>query len=148
MIQLNLPTPDIRLKNEGDKTYVYDIIRKKYIWLSPEEWVRQHFIHFLINKYQYPSGLISVESGLKYNQLNKRSDIVVYDTTGNPFLLIECKSADIKISQATFNQAATYNQTLKAPYLAVSNGLKHYICHIDFKTGNYSFLKDFPAFHL
>src|SRR5437868_14722578 len=114
MHSLNLPPCEFNLKEIDGKLSIYDSLRKKYLVLTPEEWVRQHFIHFLINQYHYPKSLIKIESGHTYNQLSKRSDIIIYDRYGKVFLLVECKSAKSKISQKTFDQVATYNLTLKA----------------------------------
>lgn len=145
MQNLNLPPFEYKIREIDGKAAIFDILRKKYIVLTPEEWVRQHFVHFLIKHYQYPKSLIKVESGLKYNQLQKRSDIVVYDRTGNVFLLIECKSCDISISQKTFEQVAHYNVSLKARYIAVTNGMNHFVCSVDHEMKNYSFINDLPT---
>jgi hypothetical protein len=142
--KLNLPQFDIKIKEEAGKKYIFDSIRKKYILLTPEEWVRQHFLHLLIQHYQYPKALIKVESGLRYNKMLKRSDIILYDRTGNPFILIECKSADQKISQAGFEQAAMYNTTIKAQYLVLTNGLRTFCCQIDHINKKFDFIPDLP----
>ncbi|HVD99381.1 MAG TPA: type I restriction enzyme HsdR N-terminal domain-containing protein [Cytophagaceae bacterium] len=113
--------------------------------MTPEEWVRQHFIHLLLNHYNYPKALIKIEGGLRYNKLLKRSDILVFDREGNPFLLVECKSADQKINQSSFDQAAVYNMTKKARYLAVTNGLNTYCCSIDHELKKFEFIADLPA---
>jgi hypothetical protein len=146
MKKLNLPQFDIKIQESKGKTEIFDTLRKKYVILTPEEWVRQHFVNMLINHYQYPKSLISLESGLKYNELQKRSDIVVYDREGKPFLLIECKSADVALSQQTFRQLSTYNFVIKSPYVAITNGLNNFCCKIDHSLGTYEFLKDLPAF--
>jgi hypothetical protein len=148
MQQLNLPSFDYKIREIDGKAAIFDILRKRYIVLTPEEWVRQHFIHFLITHYQYPKSLIKIESGHKYNQLQKRSDIIVYDRYGKVFLLVECKSADIAISQKVFEQAALYNQSLNARHLAVTNGLNHFVCSVDYENKDYKFLKDIPLFDL
>jgi hypothetical protein len=144
MPTLNLPQFDIKIKIQDDKHFVFDIIRKKYFLLTPEEWIRQNFLHFLILNYKYPKSLIRIESGLKYNKLSKRSDILIYDRTGTPFLLVECKSSDVKIAQHSFEQAAMYNYTLKAKYMVLTNGQKHYCCKIDHEAKSYEFVKDIP----
>lgn len=146
MIQLNLPNFDYKIKNEENQKFIFDIIRKKYILITPEEWVRQHFIHFLINQLSYSKGLLKVEGGLRYNRLSKRSDILVYDRNASPFMLIECKAPEVKISQAVFEQAALYNKTIKAEYLTITNGLRHFCCKIDHENGSYSFTKNLPPF--
>lgn len=104
-------------------TCIFDVIRKKYIVLTPEEWVRQHFIHFLINSYKYPKSLMKVESGLKYNNLQKRSDIQVYTRKGHPFLVVECKASNVKLDSKVIDQAALYNKSIGADYIIVTNGM-------------------------
>ncbi|MCP4521311.1 MAG: type I restriction enzyme HsdR N-terminal domain-containing protein [Cytophagales bacterium] len=145
-MKLNLPSFDYQLKKIDDKVCIFDIIRKKYLVLTPEEWVRQNFLHFLISKYQYPKSLITTERGLAYNQLQKRTDIVIYDRNGKPFLVVECKAPDVPINQKTFNQVSVYNQVHKAPYICVTNGMVHYCCEINHENNNFSFLKDLPQF--
>lgn len=144
MESLNLPSFAYKVKELNGKPHVYDLIRKKYILLTPEEWVRQHFIHLLINHYHYPKALFAVETGLFYNKLAKRSDIMVLGTDGHPHLLVECKSPDVKISKHTFAQIARYNFTLRPAFLAITNGLSHYCFEI--KEGQISYLDDFPVF--
>ncbi len=146
MIALNLPEFEYKIREIEGKLYIFDILRRKYVFLTPEEWVRQHFVHLLINEYQYPKSLLKNEGGLTYNRLTKRTDIVVYDREGKPFMVIECKGANIAISQSTFEQAAQYNHTLKAPYLTVTNGLLYYCVAIDHTTKNFAFLPDMPPF--
>lgn len=123
---------------------IFDIIRKKYIVLTPEEWVRQHFIHFLVFSLNYPKSLFKVESGLNYNKMQKRSDILVYDREMNPFMLVECKSFNVSINQKGFNQIGVYNSTIKAKYLILTNGIKHFCCTMTDE--GYLFLDDIPAF--
>ncbi len=147
MVRLNLPQYEIRVQIVNGKKEIFDFLRKKFVVLTPEEWVRQHFIHLLITHYHYPKSLIKVESGLKYNQLKKRSDILVYGRDGNIFLIVECKSTDVKISPDVFDQIACYNDTIKAPYLAVTNGLKHFCCSIDHENKKYEFLPDIPSYN-
>ena len=146
MENLNLPAHDFKLKHEGKKTQIFDSIRKKFVTLTPEEWVRQHFIQYLISEKKVPASLIAVEMGLKYIELNKRSDIVIYNKEGNPVLLVECKAPDVKITQDTFDQIARYNMTLKVKYLALTNGISHYYCLIDRDNNSYSFLLDLPVY--
>ena len=126
MLPLNFPVYELRTKVEGKRILIFDSIRKKYITLTPEEWVRQHLINYLVIEKGYPASLISVEMPLKYAHLNKRSDILVNDCNGQPLMLIECKAPEIAISQKVFEQIAIYNLTIKAPYLMVTNGLQHY----------------------
>ncbi len=146
MRKLSLPEIKAALKKEEGKVLIFDVIRKKYIVLTPEEWVRQHFIHYLIYELKYPRSLIRIESSLTYNKLQKRSDILIFDRNGKPWMLIECKSADIRLSQKAFNQVAVYNMTVNAKYLAVTNGMAHFCC-IASKDGAESvFLESFPEF--
>ncbi len=146
MQKLNLPEIDAKLKKEEGKVWIFDIIRKKYVVLTPEEWVRQHFIHFLIHELKYPKSLFRIESSLTYNKLHKRSDILIFDRDGKPWMLVECKSADIRLSQNAFNQVAVYNMTVNAKYIAVSNGRIHFCCEAA-KHGEASiFLNSFPQF--
>lgn len=146
MVKLNLPPFDHNIVNQNGKPYIFDIIRKKYVYLTPEEWVRQHFIHLLINHFSYPKSLFKIETGLKYNDLMKRSDILVYDREGERFMIIECKSPDQKISRAVFDQAAVYNKTLQASYVAVTNGLQSFCAKIDHLNGIVEHQQDLPAF--
>jgi len=125
MIRLNLPPYDYKLKRDGDKVFILDPFRKKYLVLTPEEWVRQHFVQYLVNGAQYPKALIKMEGGLKFNTLSKRSDIVVFGRDGNPWMLVECKAPDYKLRQQTLEQAATYNHTLHARFIVLTNGMSH-----------------------
>ena len=108
-----------------EKYFIFDSLRKKLLTLTPEEWVRQHWINFLIEHQGYPKGLISLEKGLKYNQLQKRTDLVVFDREGHPYLLIECKAPEIELSQKVLQQALAYRSTLLTPYIILSNGFRH-----------------------
>ncbi|HEY9004547.1 MAG TPA: type I restriction enzyme HsdR N-terminal domain-containing protein [Ohtaekwangia sp.] len=146
MIQLNLPPFDYQVTKADGKLWIFDILRKKRLVLTPEEWVRQHFIHYLIQVLKYPRSLIKVEGGLSYNQLSKRSDIVVFNRTGNPWMVIECKAPDIAISQQTLHQAATYNATLKADFLVVTNGLNHFYFRTDWSANITEALPAMPVF--
>lgn len=146
MQKLNLPTAHLTLSQVDGKDYVFDFIRKKNILLTPEEWVRQHFLHFLIHTLQYPKTLCSIERGLRYNKLMKRTDITVYNRAGKIFLVVECKAAHINLSQKTFEQVATYSYSLQAQYLVVTNGLQHFCCKLDYEQKKYSFLEHLPAF--
>ena len=143
---LNFPTYKFRIKSNENKYSIFDIIRKKYVVLTPEEWVRQHFVHYLINEKGYPISLIAVEKKLLVNNLLKRTDILVFDANGNHNIIIECKAPAIKINQQTFDQIARYNLTLNANYLIVSNGLEHFYCTIDKKNETYQFLKEIPHY--
>jgi len=144
MERLNFPPYQLQLKKKDDKIYIFDIIRKKYYLLTPEEWVRQHTLHYLIHNKKYPKSLIAVEKQLIINQTKRRFDIVVFNRKMQPEILVECKAPEVSITQATFDQANQYNWLLKAPYLFLTNGRKHYICQVNFETNNFVFLKDLP----
>lgn len=144
MQPLRFPSYQFRFKNSENKVAIFDEIRKKFIILTPEEWVRQHVVHHLIYDKKYPKSWINVEKLIKLNGLNKRYDIVIFNPDGSIFLLVECKAPEIKISQQTFDQIARYNLKLKADYLMVTNGLEHYFCKMDFENEKYHFLEDVP----
>ena len=146
MQKLNFPTYSFRFKNSENKVSIFDEIRKKFIVLSPEEWVRQNVIQFLLQNKNYPKSYINVEKLIKVNGLNKRYDGIVFKPNGEIFLLIECKAPEVPISQDTFDQIARYNLELKAQYLMVTNGLNHYFCQMDFENETYIFLKELPDF--
>ena len=146
MLKLNFPDFEFKLKNIDSKTFIFDFIRKNYYLLTPEEWVRQHLIHLLIERYHYPKSLISCEKGLSYNKRLKRTDIVTYDQNGTPFLLIECKAPNVKLSKNTLHQASTYNTQLKAPFLCISNGINTLCFQINHKTQEINQLDDLPHF--
>lgn len=146
MYKLNLPEFDYKLKKADGKVWIFDGIRKKYIILTPEEWVRQHVIHYLTGKKKYPKSLIKVEGGLVYNQLQKRSDIVVFDRRGEPWMVVECKSPVLAVSPSTLSQASLYNVTLKAEYITVTNGLVHYCARIDWAQKETKLMDDLPDF--
>lgn len=146
MQKLNLPIYPIKIKEQAGVRYIFDCIRKKYLVLQPEEWVRQNFIQFLVRDKNYAASLIAVEKGLKLNELQKRADIVIYDNQPNPIVLIECKAPKVKIDQEVFEQVARYNVVFKVPYLVVTNGMEHYCAKVDFKTNSFEFLKDIPDY--
>lgn len=146
-MQLNLPQYEFKTrKTAKDKTEIFDNIRKKYVILTPEEWVRQNFLRFLVKEKGYPQSLISVEKGLIVNRMQKRFDAVAYNTGGQPAALIEFKAPDIAINQRVFEQIAAYNIKLKVRYLIVSNGITHYCCRMDYEKNNYIFLDKIPVF--
>ena len=146
MPQLNLPKVALKTKSVEGTIQVFDVIRKKYFVLTPEEWVRQHFIHYLNNEKNYPMGLMGVEKMVKYNALKTRADIVLYTTEGKAKMIVECKAPNVKITQDTFNQIAKYNFKLKVPFLVVTNGMQHFCCRMDYKNNSISFLDDIPIF--
>ena len=143
---MNFPVYSFRFKNSENKVSIFDEIRKKFILLTPEEWVRQHVVQFLLQDKKYPKSYINVEKLIKINDLSKRYDSVVFQPNGEIFLLIECKAPEVPISQQTFDQIARYNLVLKAKYLMVTNGLNHYFCQMDFENEKYVFLKELPEY--
>ncbi|MBX9888802.1 MAG: type I restriction enzyme HsdR N-terminal domain-containing protein [Flavobacteriaceae bacterium] len=148
MQKLNFQQYDFRFKNSENKVSIFDEIRKKFIVLTPEEWVRQHVVRFLLEEKKYPKSLINVEKVLKVNGLRKRYDAVVFNTAGEIQVLVECKAPEVKITQATFDQIARYNITMNAQYLMVTNGLNHYFCQMDFENEKYVFLPQLPDYNL
>jgi len=144
---LNFPTYSFRLKNSENKTHIFDVVRKKFVVLQPEEWVRQHCIQYLIQEKNYPISLINVEKVVLINGLKKRYDIAVFDSNGSLVLVVECKAPKVKISQTTFDQIARYNLTLKAHYLMVTNGLNHYFCTMNYYNESFEFLKTLPDYN-
>jgi len=146
MQQLNFPQYSFRFKNSENKVSVFDVIRKKFVILQPEEWVRQNCVHYLIKQKKIPKSLINVEKKLEVNGLTKRYDIVVFKSDGSLRLMVECKAPKIRIDQTTFDQIARYNLELKAEYLMVTNGIDHYYCQMDFENRRYVFLKDIPEY--
>lgn len=143
---MNFPVYSFRFKNSENKVSIFDEIRKKFIILTPEEWVRQHTVQFLLHEKKYPKSYLNVEKVIKLNEITKRYDIVVFRPDGSLFLLIECKAPEVKITQDTFDQIARYNMKLKAEYLMVTNGLNHYFCQMDFDKEAYVFLEELPSF--
>jgi len=144
MLKLNFPSYTFRFKKEDDKELIFDEIRKKFVVLTPEEWVRQHTVRMLIEEKNIPKSHINVEKQIVLNKLKKRYDIVVFNSDGSIFLMVECKAPHINISQTTFDQIAQYNFVLNARYLMVTNGLAHYYCRMDFEEQRYHFLSDLP----
>lgn len=146
MISLNLPKAEFRIKSKENTQLIFDNVRKKYVVLTPEEWVRQHVLYYLTEIKGYPKSLIAVEKQLVVNTLKKRFDILVFNKQGLPEIIVECKSPSIKISQHTFDQIARYNLKLNASYLMVTNGLSHYFCNLDNINEQYIFLKELPDY--
>ncbi len=142
LLPLNLPPYPFKIIERQGKYYIFDTIRKKELLLTPEEWVRQHFVQYLIHQYKISKNLISLEKGLKLHDLQKRSDILVFDQNGKPSILVECKAPSVPITQDVFDQVARYNMVYQVPYIAVTNGLEHYYCEIDYECETYRFLED------
>jgi hypothetical protein len=146
MQPLNLPPCQVRLSKKNGKTYIFDPLRRKEVVLSPEEWVRQHFVQFLIASKSYPPERIANEVSIHVNATVKRCDTIVYDSYLSPLAIIEYKAPEVIITSDVFDQISCYNSALRVPYLMISNGLKHYCCHLDYRTMSYRFLEDIPAF--
>jgi type I site-specific restriction endonuclease len=144
--ELNLPTYSFRFQDQDGKKLIFDELRKKMIVLTPEEWVRQNFIRYLVDVKGFPPSLMAIETGLKLNRNQFRADLLVYNRQGKPLLIVEFKAPSVKISQQTFDQITRYNMTFQVPYLIVSNGLSHYCCSVDIEKKSYSFLKEIPDF--
>lgn len=146
MTSLNLPPCSLRIeKNEG-KNQVFDVLRQRFVALTPEEWVRQHFVHYLLNDKGYPKGLMGNEVLLKLNGMNRRCDTVLYNRDLSAKMILEYKAPHVEITQKVFSQICRYNLVLHVDYLVVSNGLKHYCCRMDYEQGTYQFLRDIPAY--
>ena len=146
MQELNLPKINIKSKLVDESIQIFDIVRKKYLLLTPEEWVRQHVVHYLIFHKKYPLGLMQIEKLIKYNSLKTRADILVLDTNSNPLILVECNAPSVSIDKDAFFQIAKYNSSLKAKYLFVTNGLVHYCCEMDYASGATNYLKEVPEY--
>ena len=148
MIELNIPVQKIEVKNINSKNYVFDVTRKKHLILTPEEWVRQNLISYFINNLEYPKGLIKTESSLKYNNLKKRSDILIYNKDMSHFIIVECKSFKIKINKSHLNQSALYNKIYRSKYIMISNGLDHIVCEYDWDNKSFKFKDSIPEFNI
>jgi len=146
MEKLNLPNYNFNIKLEGQRKLIFDSIRKKFVVLTPEEWVRQNFISYLAEVKNYPKGLIAVEKKVDVNRMPQRSDIVLYNNKAIPLMIVECKAHSVKISQETFNQIARYNMKLRVPYLVVTNGLDHFCCHINYEENSFRFIPEIPDY--
>lgn len=149
MKELNLPAYSFSIKQDDNaSSLIYDEIRRKYVHLSPEEWVRQHFIKYLVKEKEYPPGLIGVEVMFKMNRLVRRADILVYDRKGEPAMIVECKAPAVRISAAVFDQIVEYNLKFRLKYIVVTNGLKHFACLTDPVKGKWAFLDTLPHYDL
>jgi len=145
-VALNLPCYPFKLTKKEEQHFIFDEIRKKHLVLTPEEWVRQHFIQYLIIEKKFPKSLIQVEGGLTLNSLQKRTDVVIYNNLGERIMIIECKAPSIKITQAVFDQAARYNSVHKVKWLVVTNGLKHCYAVIDHQASQFAFSEELPFY--
>jgi len=145
---LNLPAFDARLqRTPGGGIQIYDILRRKYVALTPEEWVRQHFVHWLLNEKHYPASLTANEVGLRLNGTLRRCDTVVFGLDRHPAMVVEYKAPEVAVTQKVFDQIARYNIVMQAAYLAVSNGLVHYCCRYDHARGRYAFVREIPSWN-
>lgn len=145
MQKLNLPQFELKMRQKEGKKQIFDPLRKKYVALTPEEWVRQNLIAFFVQYQQYPSGLIAVEMPVNVNGLNQRADVVVYNRKGKPVMIVECKAPGINITKSVFDQAARYNIRLKVEYMMVSNGLQHYCAQLNDDKGGYMMMQSVPS---
>ncbi|MDO5342912.1 MAG: type I restriction enzyme HsdR N-terminal domain-containing protein [Bacteroidia bacterium] len=146
MYQLNLPIFNVKIQRKNEKTYIFDFLRKKYVALTPEEWVRQHFTHYLVNDLNYPSGLLANETQIRVGNTVKRCDTVLYNNSLQALMIVEYKAPNVDISQRVFDQISRYNMVLHVDYLTVSNGLQHYCCKMDYENHTYKFLQHIPCF--
>ena len=144
METLNLPTYSFSLKSEGGRNYIFDIIRKKYVVLTPEEWVRQNFIQYLVREKGFPVSLITVEQQFSFNKMQKRTDILIYNNLGDPVVLVECKAPSVPITRNVFDQIGLYNLTHQVPWLIVTSGIKHHCCRYVALESNYQFTDFIP----
>lgn len=142
---LNLPPYPFKITEHNGQYSLFDELRKRTILITPEEWVRQHFVQYLIRQKGYPKTMMALEGGLKLHGMARRTDILVRNQAGEKVLLVECKAPSVNITQAVFDQVARYNMVHKVPLLAVTNGLQHYYCKIDFENEQYQFLKELPG---
>lgn len=147
MQPLNLPPFEANIKKQNGMVKILDILRQKFVVLTPEEWVRQHFVHFLIEQKGYSKTLMANEVAVTLNGMSRRCDTVVYRQEGmKPLMIVEYKRPDVEITQRVFEQICRYNMVLEVEWLVVSNGLKHYCCQVDIKNGGYAFIKDIPSY--
>lgn len=146
MYRLNLPQYEIKIGGESERPTIFDVLRRKYVALTPEEWVRQHFIHFLVEHKGYPSALLANEIELRVGEKHLRCDSILYNKVLQPRMIIEYKAPTVKIGQKVFDQISTYNLILHVDYLIVSNGLEHYCCKMDYDHEKYLFLREIPEY--
>ncbi len=146
MFQINLPSFDINIKEQAGKRFVFDTLRKRFVSLTPEEWVRQHFIHYLIVEKHYPAALMANEVSLSLNGMQRRADSVLYSKNATPLMLMEYKAPTVKITPTVFQQIEAYNHAFHVPWLIISNGNTHFSCHIDYENNTIQFLKEIPAY--
>lgn len=146
MQTLNLPDYQFNIKKNDNSFIILDTLRRRWVALTPEEWVRQNFVRFLIEERQFPAALMNNEISLTQNGIKRRCDTLVANRDGKPLVIIEYKAPTIQVTQKTFDQIVRYNMVLKANYLIVSNGMSHYCCKIDYENNSYSFLSEIPCY--
>ena len=146
MQPLNLPKTDLKIVKKNERRTIFDPFRRKYVTLTPEEWVRQHFVHYLVEHKGYPASIIANEVALELNGTKKRCDTVIYDNEAQPLMIIEYKASSVEITQEVFNQISRYNIKLRVKWLIVSNGLQHYCCRVDYDGMHYCFVPDIPTY--
>ena len=147
MFALNLPPFEANITTTNGRSRIFDILRHRFVALTPEEWVRQHFIHYLIGHKGYPAPLMGNEMAISLNGTTRRCDSILYSKEGKPVMIMEYKSPAVHITQEVFNQISSYNYVLRVPYLVVSNGISHYCCKVDFGTGCATFIPEIPDYH-
>jgi len=143
---LNLPRYFFRLKEQNGKKYIFDEVRRRFVLLTPEEWVRQNMVRFLVDDRQYPQALISVEKAFSQFRRRNRYDLLIHDRSGEPLMIVECKAPGVEITQQVFDQATRYNISQKARYMLITNGIKHYCCQMNPGSQQYSFLQEIPEY--
>ena len=146
MIKLNLPAYNFKTIKKENKLYIFDSFRKKFVLLTPEEWVRQNFLMYLVEHKGYKPSLIVVEASLKYHKMNKRCDALIYNSKGDIIMIVECKSTEVELSQKVFDQVIRYNYSFMVKHLTITNGMAHYCCRIDYSSGKYDFLNNIPDY--
>lgn len=147
-MQLNLPVYKFKITQKEGKSFIFDVYRRQWVKLTPEEWVRQHFVRYLVEEKSFPASLVALEHSLKINRQSFRADAVVFSTDAKPILIVECKAPEVKITQKVFEQILRYNFEFQVDYLIVTNGLSHFCCKIDKSNQSYEYLKEIPEYNL
>jgi hypothetical protein len=147
LVKLNLPEYHFKTREIAGKGQIFDKWRKKFVSLTPEEWVRQNFLMYLVEEKKYPSSLLAVEAGLKLYTKSKRTDILIFGRGGEPLAIVECKAPEVKINEQVFDQIVRYNMAFQVNYLMVTNGLQHFCCRLNYEDNSYSFLKEIPKYN-
>ena len=148
MMQLNLPEYSFRTTQKEGRTFIFDVYRRRWVKLTPEEWVRQHFVRYLVEGKHFPSSLMALERSLRFNQRDFRADVVVFSNSGKPLLVVECKAPEVKITQKVFDQIVRYNFEFQVDFIIVTNGIAHFCCRIDKTNQTYEFLKEIPEYNV